>query len=137
MGTQERKSYYKYFMMAKRTRGQSYFKCTEDAPDDLKDLIRAIHGLFDCMPDDWIYEQIWEAFDDLDTNFIEDIHNEPHPYLSELYAWLGEPYARHLCDQVIGEGWRLEGIYEIIEEAQVRAKDIIYRAVDDFIKGSK
>jgi hypothetical protein len=135
---QMRKEYAKHFEKAQRNNGVSFIKRKEDAPEDLEDLIREIH--FDhfggCLSNDWIYATILEAFEDLENDDLENITIEADPYHTQLYKWLGEPFADELCQEAIDEGLSTgKGIYETIAVGQWLAKDRIYHAVNDFIQG--
>jgi hypothetical protein len=126
--------YTKFFTTAKRRdMGLSFTKCTDDAPQKLNDLVRKVHGYFDCMPNDWIYENIAEAFDWLATDKLEDVNMEADIYYHELNTWLNNPYAAGLCDEVMQED-RYDRFYSAIECAQIRAKYMIYEAVNEFLQ---
>ena len=86
------------------------------------------------LGNDWIYETIHDAFLDLENDDIENINLEADCYYNKLYDWLANPFAHGYCNEVLDEGLDLKDIYAIIGCAQERAKDRIYRAVDDFIK---
>lgn len=117
---------------------QTFSKLVECPPKELKELIHMIHKEYfcDCLPNDWIYETIHDAFLvlELADDAIDNINLEADCYYNKLYEWLGNPYGHEYCNEVLEEGLELKDIYQIIGTAQERAKDRIYRAVDDFIK---
>ena len=129
----ERKDFIQYFTRGTRTDGKSFYKCVEACPEELRDLIRHIHTeYFGCLPNDWIYETIRDAFNELQDCSFDSLSLEPDCYYSHLYAWFGEPYAYEYCNEVLEEtGYK--DIYAIISSAQYIAKERIYRAVEDFM----
>ena len=137
-----RKQYREYFTIGERIlhkgtfeeKGQRFYKLVDCPPEDLKQLVRQIHKDFcDTLPNDWLYESIYDAFADLEDNDLDDINIEGDFYNSQLYEWLGQPYAHGLCNEVMTE-LQSSDIYEVIQYAQQQAKNDIYRAVDEFIK---
>lgn len=131
----ERKKYHQYFKSDLRPAGKRFYKCVDCPPEDLKDLIYTIHQdlFYGAMPDDWIYETIHDAFYDLEDCSLDSFNIEADPYNYQLYEWLGSGYAKEYCAEVLEEGLDAKDIYYIISAAQERAKDRIYRAVEDFI----
>lgn len=132
-----RKQYAQYFKTAKRTDGTVFVNKTHDAPEDLIELIRSIHKdyFFDSIPNDWIYDQIYEAFCELSEYDIEDLALDPDIYNSQLYKWFGNSYADQYCAEYAEEiGFNQpKNIWDQIRGGQWLAKDRIYRAVSDFI----
>ncbi len=126
----ERKQYYKYFQSATRVNGDEFFKLSDDAPQDLQDLVQSIH--FGALPNDWVYQVIMEAFEELSDNDLDDINMESDPYYHDLYKWFGQPFAHALCNEVMIVGFK--NIYEIIGFAQQQAKQRIYEAVNEYIQ---
>jgi hypothetical protein len=132
-----RSQYSKYFETGVRTdSGKSFVKCTEDAPEDLKELIYQIHNKsFDgCFPNDWIYEIIWEAFEALEKDKLEDISIEADIYDRELYEWLGNCFSDEYCNQALQNECPTTNITQIIQTRQCLVKEAIYQAVDEFIE---
>ena len=127
--------YIKYFKVSKRaTTGYEFIKLTDDAPENLKDLVRNIHLNFGVLPNDWIYLIIMEAFEELEDNDIDKITIEADCYYHDLYKWFGEPFAHALVNEYLSEiGSDCRNIYEIIGHGQSYCKDLIYNEVNNFI----
>ena len=130
--------YSQYFQSAVRTSTQKEFiKLKEDAPKELETLIREIHfRIFEgCLPNDWIYKTILEAFEELEENKLDEINIEADCYYNDLYTWLGEPFAHGICNEYLEEfAYKTTKIYELIASAQWLAKDKIYNAVNEFME---
>ncbi len=117
------------------------FTCLADhAPVALSQLVYDIHADYfgGCLPNDWIYATIAEAFDALAEDALDDISIEADPYYNQLYAWLGNSYAAEYCNEAISSFsyCKLADDYDLyahIGIAQYMAKDRIYHAVNDFI----
>ncbi len=129
--------YFKYFQEKTRLQSGTKFMClTDDAPQELKDLVRAIHfDYFDgCLPNDWIYSVISEAFDDLKHDDLRGVNIEADIYNCDLIKWLENPFAVGIVDECIQEDGGCIGIIDRIQAAQYRAKSMIYQAVIDWIE---
>jgi hypothetical protein len=123
-----------------RTRdGKTFIACKDETPQEVKDLIRDIHfKCFNgCLPNNWIYQIIMEAFEELEDNDLDDITIESDPYYSQLNEWLTNPFAHEYCNQVIDEIPDMKDIYQIIGFGQYLAKRAIYDAVNDFMQSNK
>jgi len=101
-------------------------------------LIYHIHDdIFDSLPNDWIYSVIYEAFEELSRDKLEDITIEADSYTSDLYEWFGHPFAVGFCNEYMGimcvNCTNIPSIYEIIAGAQGHVKTLIYEAVDHFL----
>lgn len=135
----ERKDFIQYFTRGTRTDGKSFYKCVDACPEELRDLIRHIHTeYFGCLPNDWIYGVIHEAFLDLKDMDVDDVTIDSDPYNSELYNWMGESFADKYCAKAMQEGLYCPdsdgfSIYGLIGWAQWYAKTEIYHAVNEFI----
>ncbi len=130
-------NYNRYFTTKTRPgTDQDIIILIDEAPEEIKQLVQDIHMHFDVLPNDWIYEQIDHAFDDLSHNKLDECSFEPDCYYSELYKWFGFPFAHHLCNEALQEGYcdSPQNIYDIISMAQYLAKKQIYDFVNDFIK---
>lgn len=71
-------NYLSYFDTKSRSEGESrkYFVILKDnAPEDLQKLVRDIHKheFNDCLPNDWIYATIYEAFKELRHEELDNI----------------------------------------------------------------
>ena len=136
-----RKNYANYFTWGKRKDEKDYCYLADGRPEELQDFVRSVH--FDhfggCLPNDWIYEQLALAFDELSKDDLEDIAIEADPYYRDLANWLQEPFAHEYCNEMLEElcenpkQWTQQDIYTIIGYAQWLAKDRIYHAVNDWI----
>lgn len=132
-----RKEYRKHFSSKKRDNGEWFYYLSEDAPDDLRELIYEIHCNFSgyTSPNDWIYATIFDAFNDLNNDDIDSIIIEADPYYSYLISWLSNSFASYMCDEYLKEFSSHQAtFYSIVEGAQCMAKDRIYHAVNDFIQ---
>lgn len=136
--------YTKYFERVRRSNGIKFVKLTNDAPENLRDLINTIHKehFCNCMPNDWIYRIVKEAFDDLASDSLEDINIEADIYNHYLAHWFYNncnQYAHEYCNEWLeefGNGCKLDMI-EIIRNGQEMAKERIYCEVNDFIQQQK
>lgn len=125
--------YIEYFERGvRKDTGQPYYFLKEEAPEDLKELIYEIHKDFDSLPNDWIYEQIREAFQDLKMDDLDNCLIEADVYDNDLYKWLGEPFADGLCNECLESG-NIKSIWSVVAVAQYLCKKQIYEAVDAFI----
>lgn len=132
------KDYTQYFDWKKRITEKAYVTLRDDAPKELQQLIYHIHDdIFQSLPNDWIYEVIYEAFDALSRDKLEDIIIGSDYYNSSLYEWLGYSFAAGFCDDIIECSDKLETIYSIISRGQHHAKAFIYDAVDHFINNEE
>ncbi len=129
-------NYSQYFETKKKHDGSDFIGCKHDAPADLLKLIENIHfNHFDkALPSDWIYQTILEAFEELEeNNVLDNLTLEADIYYYDLYRWFSESFAHGLCNEVIAEFGEFKDIYQLIGAAQWKAKDIIYRAVSEFL----
>ncbi len=126
----ERISYEKYFTLNPREAA-----CLRNnAPEDLKALVYNIHQCFDVLPNDWIYMQIANAFEELEDNLLDDITIEADSYYNDLYKWLGEPFAKGCIEDYMSDfSAKTTDIYEMIASGQWVAKNRIYQMVNEFI----
>ena len=133
-----RKDYTKYFQIKERKIADIFVILSDDAPDELQALIHDIHAdLFGLsVPNDWIYQQCYYAFDELMRDDLENITIEADAYLYDLIKWLDEPYALELCNNVLEDHWHRD-IMHVIGIAQQQAKTLIYEAVDHFLETSE
>jgi hypothetical protein len=140
------KTYSQYFEERIRDNNKEKFICLKDEyPEELKGFIKQVHFESDfqgCLPNDWIYKTIYEAFVDLEQqqNIIEEVNIQADIYDYDLKLWLLNPYADEFCNYVLEEGLALkrnaesEQIMEVLQCAQWHAKDIIYHLVHRFLK---
>ncbi len=130
------KTYSQYFETRKRDNGKSFICCTDNAPEELRDLIRDVHlkQFEGALPNDWIYGVILEAFEALEQDAREDINIEADPYHHDLKTWLCEPFADEFCDRAMDEGLCISGdIINAVACGQILAKEAIYDAVNAFL----
>ncbi len=126
--------YTQYFQTKTRVQSGDKFVClTGNAPEQLKDFIRQVHfDCFDgCLPNDWIYRTIEEAFEALNNDPIENCTIEADIYDSELIQWLQEPFAKCFCNSF---GCEVNDIVEKIRCGQVEAMKEVYIACNQFIQ---
>jgi hypothetical protein len=130
-----RKDYEQFFTMSIRTDGNEFIKLKDEAPEDLRYLVRQIHfDLFGgCLPNDWVYDTIHSAFNDLQHENLDNLTLEPDAYYSKLYKWFGEPFAHQYCNEAIDEIGPFKNIYDAIGHGQYLAIERIYGQVNQFI----
>ncbi len=122
---------------------QSQFVCLiDDCPDKIRDLIWNIHfdhfDHFDaCMPNDWIYQTIFEAFEALAEDDMDNVNIEVDAYYSDLTKWFSNPFAPGYCNEILETGSEFTNIYTVLEMAQCDAKYHIYHAVNDFLQAQE
>ena len=125
--------YIEYFESKQIERSQIII-LKKEAPENLKGLIKSIHSYFyDCLPNNWIYSTIYEAFIDLEKE--ENINIEADIYYHQILNWLyenGTQYAIQYCEDA-KESYGCLGFMEILSEAQKMAKINIYREVEFFL----
>lgn len=129
--------YTQYFERKTRAIYGTEFTClTDNAPEPLRELIREIHfGCFEgCLPNDWIYETCFDAFDALKVDCFDDCTIEGDDYTNTLIQWLNNPFALDFCDEVLNLSEGTKTMWDVINEAQREAKWQIYYAVNEFIK---
>ena len=131
--------YCQYFKTKLRTNGEPYVYCEHGTPEDVRELIYEIHKELYCgFPNDWIYKEIYEAFEALEEDTLEDITLRPDDFESDLTKWLGESFAPAMIAQAQEEVCNeAKDIWIIIGWGQWYAKDIIYRAVDLFLTNKR
>lgn len=133
------KDYGQYFEVKTRNEGGDYIAMKDSTPNEVKEELKSfifeVHQEFGgCLPNDWLYLIISEAFEMLEEENIDEVAIEADPYYKDLYTWFGEPYAHELCQKVIEEGIsEINDVYNIIATAQYLAKRKIYGLVWDFM----
>lgn len=110
---------------------------SDNAPEELKEFVKKVHmDYFEkSFPNDWIYEEISRAFDDIES--YDDIdafiyEAEADCYYQDLQAWTNNHFAPRFIDEVIDEG--VKGYYHQIATGQVAAIQTIRQAVIDFLE---
>ena len=116
--------------------------CKDDEPKELETLIFDIHHLddLDCLPNDWVYEQIYYAFclfEENEGNNWEDLvcEVESDPYTRNLKEWAKEPFSDNFIDDVLTGGYEPQTNWDLLSIAQKNCKELIYREVMEFLKG--
>lgn len=127
-----------YFRIGTRTTtNEKFVYLCDKAPQELQNLVFKIHNIFDCGTNDWIYDTIQQAFDELTENELDDIAIESDIYNSDLLKWLyenGNQFAIQCCDSWGQEtGVQDADIIKQISGGQYLAMRAIYEAVNDFI----
>lgn len=120
---------------------ESFFYYLDDNAKSLEMLVRTIH--FDvfggCLPNDWIYQQCFYAFEQLEQCDCERDYERalseiaPDCYSHQLRAWLQEPFAAGLVDEEMEESGNIGSIDNTLGNAQIRAIGSIYAYVWEFI----
>lgn len=108
----------------------------DDAPDELKALIRKAHG--DFMPDDFRYETILDAlyaFAECEDADMEDVRLEADIYTTDLQRWFGSHLNRvGYCDQAQDEfGLDKADTMTLITYGQQMEKDEIVSLVREYL----
>ncbi len=128
---------YSEFFKSKTRPDGSTFMVAHGAPSELEELIKLIHfSIFEgCLPNDWVFEIISQAFDDLEETPFDDITLECDVYYHDLWKWFGNGFAHGFCNEAMEEGLceGLKDIYAIIGWGQYLAKQRVYAAVDEFM----
>ncbi len=133
-----KQNYSQYFEISTRpTSDERFWKCKDNAPKELRELIHEIHKELWCgLPNDWIYEIIYRAFEDLEETEMEQIQIEADIYNSELLKWLENSFADEFCSAVLLASC-LGSIWTVISAAQYEAKFQIYLMVDSFMESNE
>ncbi len=133
-------NYTQYFDYKKRDNGTSFYCLNDNAPDRLRDFIREVHqgDEFDCLPNDWIYEVIHNAFEEIiDTDLVQ-FSVEADCYRSELKKWALEPFSDYFIDHALyNYGGIVKEYSELLGFAQADAKETIYNRVLEFLREQK
>jgi len=122
--------YEKFFTKKKRDNGEEFWLVTDDAPEELTELIREAHD--DMFPDDYKYEFIRDALSDY-SNFEEpdEIMEviEADPYTAGLTHWLASNINRvYYLTEAIEEFEPKDG-FQALSLAQYREKSDVYQSV--------
>ena len=112
----------------------------KDAPVELQNLIHDIHrDLNSDLPENWIYDNILDAFFKIEEEYASDIEietilNEIEPaiYNYNLIDWSQSYYAQLLIDEA-EEEFGYKDFIGVIRNGQYKGLDIIYRNVHEFI----
>lgn len=134
--------YTQYFERRRRHGTENeFYALKEKAPESLRDLIQNIHmeEPFGCLPNDWVYEAIYNAFEEL-PNYDYDLERcindlESDPYYNQLHDWLHNSFA-HNCIEEAREIGLISGesdLYQQIGRGQILAKEAIYTSVMEYI----
>lgn len=128
--------YNTYFIAAEAHNGKIFYKLNDEAPEALRDFVKAVHfDYFDgCWPNDWIYENILDAFEALEYDTIDNCIIEADIYTSDLMQWMQQPFASTYVDEAKAEFGKTENIEKQIGQGQWLARDRIYNAVNHFIE---
>lgn len=142
------KHFSKHFEYKTRTDKTGFYciKDDSDYKDALQDFVHSIHKdlFFDCLPNDWVYEQIYNAFERLaectcERDFegaLSDI--ETDIYINDLLEWAKWPIAREYITQCRQDfGWQWADLDKQIAGGQLLAIDAIYRRVWEFLDREK
>lgn len=135
----------KYFVSAKRNNGKEFVKLVNGVPTYLYELCRKIHKeLGTCLPDDWIYGRIWEAFYAIEVDYshlefeervdaiLQDFQGDI--YNNDLLEWLKTGWSLSMYEEAVKEfGHSQEGLPNTIQVTQWYCYDRILRMVQDFV----
>jgi len=110
----------------------------KDCPRHVEDLVYNIHSRLDAIANTWIYCEIYNAFEELQRDNLDDINIDSDSYNSELYKWFGEPFAYGMIQEYMEEfNPSAKNIYELIGASQWYTRKIIYEMVNDFMEEHK
>ena len=127
--------YSEKFILQERKDGSSFYD-TKDIV--LIELVSDIHkNIFESWTDDWIYETIFECFENIE-NGVDEI--ETDIYTKKLKNWLNHTYANRFMNDAINEGLISVKKYDFIQHisiAQYLAKEQIMLRVKEFIESKK
>lgn len=145
----ENKMYTQLFEYKKRDNGEGFYSLKNElsaVSKALGDLVQSIHtiDMYDSWPNDWVYEQVFYAFERLeqcscDFDYERSICDlDADVYTHDLLKWVSENgFAREFVQEELDEGEKPESIDQLISMAQIRAKERIYSRVWEFIKNNK
>lgn len=92
----EAKNVLKYFEHGKRNDGTKYRFIKDEAPEEYRELAYSAHLVDDVMPNDYIYDFIYDALTvisecDSDDHIEDEINSiEPDVYNSDLLKWISD-----------------------------------------------
>jgi hypothetical protein len=125
-----------YFQHRRRHDGTEYWAVEEDAPEWVKNLVRAAHDKGEILPEDFRYLFIVESLEALAENPEEpDTILAPDVYTSELLAWLNAypSYRINIVDAAVSEfGWN--GLFEALQAGQFKEKQEVLALVQAFLE---
>ena len=135
------KKYSKCFERKTDINGNKFYCLGDEKHVALSGHIIFIHALLgEHANNDWIYEQIYWAFSDLEDEdkenrkkLIDQIQCDPFYY--QLHDWLKNPFANELIKEAqtkIKISFPID-VNNLIGEGQKYAKRIIYKYVSDFL----
>jgi len=112
--------------------GRKYLRLKEEDPE-LTEIIREIHQ--DRLPNDFIYQEVWESLCEIAESDGENLNpeKEPDTYYKDLWDWFGDLQNIALIDEVLKEKGINLGIMDIIGIAQQREKERIYFEVIKYL----
>lgn len=121
------------------------FVCLSDSHKggELAEFVRTVHmgDDFDCLPNDWIYGEIADAFfrcTEYDHDKWEYINGdlEPEYMHARLLDWMREPYAAGWCTIAQNEGIVStdSNIFDWMQAAQMIARRYIHESVHAWIE---
>lgn len=108
-----------------------------DAPEELQECVKDIHlnKFYGVLSNDWIFENILTAFEELEADDLDNISIEPDCYNSDLRKWVDNSFAPVMIDEAQDEGIVRDqaDFWERVSAGQILAKRYIYEAVNDFL----
>ena len=137
--------YTQQFEWKKRDNG-TYFYCIKEDEGALYDLIHSIHEeqFYGCLPDDWVYGQIYNAFEALEDHISDDDFDracteiQTDVYTNDLLEWAKWPIAREYIQQGIDDfGNKGCDLDKTISLGQHLAIEAIYRRVWEFLQAER
>lgn len=127
--------YMNYFCGKKRPNGEYFVFLSDDSPKILDDFVYDLHTeLGKGLPNDWIYEQLGEAFYAFEKDKIEldDLCLEADIYTYDLLDWCKDFH--EFIDESNDEIGRPATFINEISQANWYLKDMIHRRVHDFLE---
>jgi hypothetical protein len=120
----------RHFETRTRDNGDTFVCCTDDAPQELKDLVHTTHAIHathgGMLPDDWRYQFVSDALDLLaDCENPDDADPEVDIYTYDLTAWLHSRVDRvyYLTEALeagsINDGFALLSYAQYLERCEV------------------
>jgi hypothetical protein len=127
--------YNQFFEVATRKDGTNFVRHTNNAPEYLKEFVQKVHQELECgLPNDWIYNEISNAFDAIEIDELEETPFNPDEYTHQLFEWAKSGWAQYMIQLYNDNIHHSKDMMEQIQNGQWYAADRIFHLVKEFIE---
>jgi hypothetical protein len=130
---------YEYFTGGERTDGTIYIKLSGSAPGWGRDLMYAVHGGGEILPNDDVYRFTRDIVEELSLadptteNDALEMYFEPDCYTGDLLTWAANcPHVEAYCADALDQfGNGINGLSDLLSKAQwLQMYEIAVRTID-------